>query len=128
MEEAAEAAEAALPYDKTHVKGQGWGWNEASRMLYRYEPIAPKWMMIIMSASYIWILLFTHPTASIQYLAPTVTTPSSLSSFAPQGSRERARVRNCVGMAVCVIEGVGPLGESGELHEFVMSAMLAMAY
>lgn len=46
----------------------------------------------------------------------------------PQGSRERARVRNCVGMAVCVIEGVGPLGVSGELHEFVMSAMLAMAY
>lgn len=46
----------------------------------------------------------------------------------PQGSRERARVRNCVGMAVCVIEGVGPLGASGELHEFVMSAMLAMAY
>lgn len=54
--------------------------------------------------------------------------PSFLPFLVPQGSRERARVRNCVGMAVCMIEGVGPLGASGELHEFVMSAMLAMAY
>ena len=60
-------------------------------------------------------------------LPPSSSSPSSLPPV-PQGSRERARVRNCVGMAVCVIEGVGPLGASGELHEFVMSAMLAMAY
>lgn len=46
----------------------------------------------------------------------------------PHGPRKRARVRSCVGMAVCLIEGVGPLGVSRELHEFVMSAMLAMAY
>ena len=76
----------------------------------------------------------SHPFISTPHLAPSVgppptsSPPSSLLPPVPQGSRERARVRNCVGMAVCVIEGVGPLGASGELHEFVMSAMLAMAY
>lgn len=71
----------------------------------------------------------SHPFISIQHLAPSVgSPPPPPPPPVPQGSRERARVRNCVGMAVCVIEGVGPLGASGELHEFVMSAMLAMAY
>lgn len=49
-------------------------------------------------------------------------------SSEPQGSRERASVRSCVGMAVCVTEGVGPFAANGALHEFVMSAMLAMAH
>lgn len=72
----------------------------------------------------------SHPFITIQHLTPTVAAlpPAFPASPVPQGPRERARVRNCVGMAVCVIEGVGPRGASGELHEFVMSAMLAMAY
>lgn len=65
-----------------------------------------------------------------QHPAPSIAAPfpPSLPFLVPHGPRKRARVRSCVGMAVCLIEGVGPLGVSGELHEFVMSAMLAMAY
>lgn len=69
-----------------------------------------------------------HPALLFFFFPRCRFSPSFLPFLVPQGSRERARVRNCVGMAVCMIEGVGPLGASGELHEFVMSAMLAMAY
>ncbi len=51
------------------------------------------------------------PSSASSILPPSVRPPRP-SSLVPQGSRERARVRNCVGMAVCVIEGVGPLGAS----------------
>lgn len=64
-----------------------------------------------------------HPAPSIAVLFLP-----SLPFLVPQGPRKRARVRSCVGMAVSLIEGVGPLGVNRELHEFVMSAMLAMAY
>lgn len=68
------------------------------------------------------------PSSSIQPPSISAPFPPSLPFLVPHGLRKRARVRSCVGMAVCLIEGVGPLGVSGELHEFVMSAMLAMAY
>ncbi|KAM3849549.1 integrin beta-1-like [Diretmus argenteus] len=91
-------------------------WNKASVVLCCRKPIDPKWMMNIEKACYICIIHLCSWQESSCTLA------------VPQGLRERARVRNCVGMAVCVIEGVGPLGANGELQEFVMSAMLAMAY
>lgn len=58
----------------------------------------------------------SHHLISIPHLAPAAVRPADPpASHAPQGPRERARVRSCVGMAVCAIEGAGPRGASGEL-------------
>lgn len=68
------------------------------------------------------------PSISIQHLAPTLSKHPLPPLLVPQGSWERAGARSCVGMAVGEISGAGPRATSGELHEFVMSAMLAMAH